>query len=463
MSAIAPFKHLVYQRCGLHLEGLAEARLLRAIATLQATTGLTSTSSLLERLTSDRTLFDSFISQLTINETYFCREPDALTWLVNTHLPQRLAADNGPLSIFSAGCSSGEEPYSLAMMLFERFGERAKQLFTLCGGDLDQQVLAKARQGIYSGMAFRALSPTLKERYFSPHEGRLKLKDSLRQWVTFQPFNLLNAQENSTSGSFDVILFRNVSIYFDEKTRRHIHQQLRSLLTPNGVLLCGVTETLGNDLGVLELVESDGIFYFKHPQQIIQPTDELPSACLAAASTNNESSRQDILPPEGHLPPALSSSDDEDECFNQRLYNAHQLLNQNAFSDADLLLQTLLQQQPWSVDALILAGLVARWQQQPLVAYERFKRAIYVAPECWPAHFYLAELYRQDELTDEPLQRHRSYAAVVRLLMASPTANGGLKTIVPPLPPGDARFLAERYLEAVTTKLDTLSTSQGAD
>ena len=73
MSTFTAFKTLVYQRCGLHLEGLAEARLFRAVASLQAATGLTNTSQLLALLTRDQTLFDHFVSQLTVNETYFCR------------------------------------------------------------------------------------------------------------------------------------------------------------------------------------------------------------------------------------------------------------------------------------------------------------------------------------------------------------------------------------------------------
>lgn len=472
MSALAPLKHLVHQCCGLHLEGLAEARLFRAVAALQASTGLTHTSSLVERLTSDRMLFDGFISQLTVNETYFCREPDALNWLVNTHLPQRLAAGKAPLSIFSAGCSSGEEPYSVAMMLYERFGEYAKTLFNISAGDLDHQVLAKARQGIYGGMAFRALSPALKERYFTPHEGRFKLQDSLRQWVNFRPFNLLNAQESSLKGSFDVILFRNVSIYFDEQTRRRIHQQLSPLLAPKGVLLCGVTETLGNDLGVLELVEAQGVFYFQHPEQTTQPSADLPTVSLPpnANSSENIASAEGIAREKDYSTDAASKMrvslsalppEEEAEQFNLQLHHAQQLLNKNAFADADELLQALLQQQPWSIDALVLAGLVARWQHRPHVAYEHFKTAIYVAPECWPAHFYLAELYRQGELTDEPIQRQRSYASVVRLLIASPTANGGLDIIAPPIPPGDARFLAERYLSVVNSALESTNTSQG--
>ncbi|EHJ94800.1 CheR family methyltransferase [Vreelandella boliviensis] len=471
MSAFAPFKALVHQRCGLHLEGLAEARLFRAVASLQASTGLTDTTQLLTQLTSDTALFDQFVSQLTVNETYFYREPDALRWLVNSYLPERLATEEPPLSIFSAGCSSGEEPYSVAMMLFERFGERAKALFNLTGGDLDHQVLAKARQAVYGGMAFRALSADFKARYFSPYKGRFKLHESLRQWVTFCPFNLLNAAESSPGDPFDVILFRNVSIYFDQQTRRRIHQQLGQLLAPNGILLCGVSETMGNDLGVFELVEAEGVFYFRRaepPTAVPTVSHPLPLPMGDKSDGGIDDSAGKELEPaiSGATPPAApreqATEKAQTDTISHPLQTAHQLLNQNAFDDAATLLEALLKQQPWSIDALVLAGLVARWQQQPHQAYDYFKRAIYVAPECWPAHFYLAELYRQNELPDEPLQREQRYAAVVRLLTAAPTSNGGLDTIAPPLPPGDARFLAERYLAAVNLTLASTSTTQGA-
>lgn len=476
MSDLTAFKNLVHQRCGLHLEGLAEARLDRAVASLQATTGLTDTPQLLTHLTSDPALFDRFVSQLTVNETYFYREPDTLNWLVNTYLPARLAVGAAPLSIFSAGCSSGEEPYSVAMLLAERFGEQAKTLFTIAGGDVDQQILAKARQGLYSGMAFRTLPPALKERYFSPYEKSLKLNESLRQWVTFRTLNLLNADECSVGGPFDVILFRNVSIYFDEQTRRRIQQKLRQLLAPNGILLCGVTETLGNDLGVFELVHAQEIFYFQSPAHATAHFADQPHAALTtdsnvesvverdADSDVESDSNEDSITALTEVPPATRAEEQIEsatESFSHQLLSAHQLLNQNAFADAAVLLHSLLEQRPWSIDALVLAGLVARWQQQPQLAYDYLKRAIYTAPECWPAHFYLAELYRQGELADEPAQRQRGYAAVVRLLVAAPTASGGLDTIDPPLPPGDARFLAERYLATDNTTLVSPSTTQG--
>lgn len=350
------------------------------------------------------------------------------------------------------------------MMLYERFGERARTLFSLAGGDLDHQVLTKARQAVYGGMAFRALTPALKERYFSPHEGRFKLHDSLRQWVTFHPFNLLNANESNPGGPFDVILFRNVSIYFDEPTRHRIHQQLRQLLAPNGILLCGVTENLGNDLGIFELAEAQGVFYFRRADQ----AKELPTGPFSPLGVTDPTSNHhiELADATAEVANALSPRQGESQSTSsttQQLHTAHRLLNQNAFDEAATLLEGLLIQQPWSLDALVLAGLVARWQQKPYAAHDHFKRALYVAPECWPAHFYLAELYRQGELIDEPLQRQQRYASVARLLTAAPTSNGGLTTITPPLPPGDARFLAERHLKADNITLAMTRYTQGVD
>lgn len=460
MRDLTHFKQLVHQRCGLHLEGFAEARLVRALDYLYHTTGIDSEAALIAQLAHDSALFEAFISQLTVNETYFFREPEALHWLVNTYLPRRLQTPT-PLRLLSAGCSSGEEPYSLAIALIERYGEHAKQLFEISGGDLDQQVLDKARSGVYGGMAFRSLPLDLKTRYFTPiGRASYRINETLREWVTFHTLNLLTAESPTLTGAFDVIFFRNVSIYFDEPTRRTIQQHLKQRLAPDGIIVCGVTETLGNDLGLLSLREEHGIFYF-------QAADATPPPCLHA-SIATPPIAPDPAQTVGAATPetravetravetsAVETPETDAQCspnaaaatFDELLLEAHALLNQNHFDEAAQRLARLLEEDAWNVDALLLAGLVARWQQQPQQAFDYFKRALYIAPECWPAHFYQAELFRQGELPDNPTQRQRGYAAVVRLLAATPHASGALRVISSPLPPGDARFLASCYLE----------------
>lgn len=450
MSNLGAFKSLVRQCCGLHFEGLAETRLSHALNKLQAHSQAASFEALYERLTQDSDLLEQLVSLLTINETYFFREPEALNWLAQEYLPRRLAEHGAPVSILSAGCSSGEEPYSLAMALSEQYGERAASLFRIVGGDVDQQMVAKARAGLYSGLAFRALPPWLKDRYFSAHGNRWLLSAALRQWVSFHPLNLLDCQPTAFMKAFDVILFRNVSIYFDEATRQHLHHQLSQLLAPGGILLCGVTETLGNDLGVFELVDTPPVFYFRHrhaPADTPTPTDG--PLVPPARPTDQAPRRPDtvkVAATHDESPPAASAAPSPPSLSDQ-LDAARQSFDQSDFATADALLTPLLAAHPWSPDVLLLAGLVARWQQQPRQALAYFKQATYVSPECWPAHFYRAELYRQGALPDMPSQRQRGYAAVVRLLSQQPTSPGGLRLIDPPLPPGDARFLAERYLQ----------------
>ncbi|WNL38564.1 CheR family methyltransferase [Halomonas sp. PAMB 3232] len=444
-----PLKQLVYEHYGLQLDGLAEPRLLKAINALINSTGKTDTVALIGLLENDKRLFDDFIGQLTINETYFYREVEALDWLVSHYLPLRLNETSAPLRLLSAGCSSGEEPYSLAMALMERFGPRATSLFSLTGGDVDKQMLARAQRGLYSGMAFRTLPPHLKARYFKAYGRQYLIDDALRDWVHFQTLNVLApTPESDRHAPFDVILFRNVSIYFDEEKRRVIQQRLSERLAPTGVLLCGVTETLGNDLGILELTQDQGVFHFRHANAAAGPVSPVADARLAPDSrpvpqapkplqrrsvekaTNGE-------PP--HSPPAS---------FKQRLELAREWLDHNQFDDAEACVATLLKEQPWSVDALVLAGLIARWQKNADHAQALFKRAIYVMPECWPAHFYQAELFRTGELPRSPAPLRRGYEATLRLLDANPTSPGGLEVMAPPIPPGDAFFLAKRYLEA---------------
>lgn len=450
MNTLTAFKHWIHDRCGLQLEGLAEERLMRAIEALAQRFPGQSHAALLTRLQSDDALFEDFVSHLTVNETYFFRELEALDWLAKRYLPARLAQVERPLRVLSAGCSSGEEPYSLAMLLLEHLGEQAPARVAITGGDLDQRELAKARTGLYGGMAFRATPPDLKARYFTPQGQRFRLTEPLREWVDFVPLNVLAPEASAFVAPFDVILFRNVSIYFDAPTRKHIQRHLKALLAPGGVLLCGITEIIGNDLGVLMLTDDQGIFHFRHPTSAPAPDSKrAPVAAPATpvlASPFVPDAAQAVAPdtaPQASVAPLSLPWD-------VRLHNAQTQLNANDFDAADSAFAALLAQQPWSVDALVLAGLAARWCAHPEQALAHFKRAIYVAPDCWPAHYYLAELYRQGELADVPLQRQRSYAAVVRLLEETPASVGSFSVVAPPLPPGDALFLARRHLMADT-------------
>jgi chemotaxis protein methyltransferase CheR len=241
-----------------------------------ATVGDHSPEAYLIRLQTDERELHTLTSLITINETYFYREPQHLRLLTEQLCPELLAqrtAAGRPVRILSVGCSTGEEPYSILMALRERYGELAEQLFEINAGDVDREVLDRARAGVYGRFSFRALSQTLQDRYFTPCDAnQFQIDARLRQQVQFQPFNLLAPDYPAQLVGQDVIFFRNVSIYFDAPTRQRVQEQLKTLLVPGGYLFVGIAETLANDFGVLTLRERQGVFLFVNaPPAVTQP------------------------------------------------------------------------------------------------------------------------------------------------------------------------------------------------
>lgn len=475
------FKALIKDRCGLLCEGNAEEVLIRAITERRAALQLTPTAYH-ARLMSDAAEFQELVNLLTINETYFFREPEQIRLLVDCLVPRLLAAHNGlaPVRILSAGCSSGEEPYSLVMALMDKYGESVSRLFRFVGGDIDSTVLHKARQACYTDFSFRGVSAEIRSRYFHKDGWGNTLKSSVRSQVRFHELNLLAPNLNPELRDFDIIFFRNVSIYFDTPTRKIIQANLAQLMKPDGFLVIGIAETLANDLGVLPLMEENGLFYFVKGQPPL-PDNSRPNTTPAFTYSSPESRPLPILelpaffappppppptptPTPTHSAPAdfkrahqLTLDKRYDEALIQLnavlvaapqhqeacLLKAHVLINRKDFAGAQELAQHVLTANAWSIDAHILLGLAAKWRGQSDVAIGWFKRAVYANHECWPAHYYLAELYRQCGELD--LAR-RAYRGVVQLLLQGGQLHTGLQTVPLALPATEVRFLCEHQL-----------------
>ena len=164
----------------------------------------------------------------------------------------------------SAGCSTGEEPYSIAIMLRERFGAESERLFAITGVDIDSTVIATAQQGVYGKGSFRGMDQSLLERYFEPRDsGRFQVRESIRKQVEFEVVNLLGASYPQRMQLPDIILYRNVSIYFPGQVQREIFGRLAELLADGGCLLVGASETFHHDIGILSLVKQDSLFFYR--------------------------------------------------------------------------------------------------------------------------------------------------------------------------------------------------------
>ena len=189
--------------------------------------------------------FDQIFDLVTTNETYFFREPAQLTAFSDEIVPEILLRKPvKKVRIWSAGCSSGEEPYSIAMLLQEA-GWYEQAAFEIFASDINQQVLAKARRGTYRESAFRATSATLREKYFSREpDGAWHIHDDIRNRVQFGRLNLYDEARVSLLGFLDIVFCRNVIIYFDDASKKIVVQNFYNRLNEGGYLLLGHSESL---------------------------------------------------------------------------------------------------------------------------------------------------------------------------------------------------------------------------
>ncbi len=197
--------------------------------------------------------------QLTTVETYFFRDRGQFTLLRENILPELIEQrqQQRSLRIWSAGCSTGEEPYSLAILIKELVPNYQNWNIFILGTDLNMEVLEKAQRGIYNPWSFRMVDNNLKKNYFLPYKNELKIDETIRKMVTFHHGNLVHDFYPSSLHhihSMDLIVCRNVFIYFDNLSIATVLKKFYHTLNPGGYLLTGHTELHGQDLGQLKSI-----------------------------------------------------------------------------------------------------------------------------------------------------------------------------------------------------------------
>lgn len=213
-----------------------------------------------------------FISLITNNETYFFRENSQLQALSESILPavkeMKLRTGSKRLHIVSAGCSSGEEVYTLAMLLVESGLFLWEWDVTITGVDIDPIVIEQAIAGIYSGRAFQVMPDFYRERYFSSCQQGEQVREILRRMVRFSQGNLLGIDRMFPPGSVDIIFCRNVLIYFDDATIGRIVGHFERILTPEGILFLGHSESLSRITNRYVPVCFPGTIVYKREERI---------------------------------------------------------------------------------------------------------------------------------------------------------------------------------------------------
>jgi chemotaxis protein methyltransferase CheR len=207
----------------------------------------------------------ALIETLVVQETYFFRETEALTALVDVVLPPLLAraeSERPRLRIWSAACATGEEALTLAMMLDQR---GLLERVDLVASDISARGLERARAGIYGGRSLRAFPLAMRELYArSACDDRVAIDPDLVHRIDWRQVNLIAPAEVAAVGAVDVVVCRNVLIYFGEDVCRQVSTSLGSLLTPGGVLLVGTSESLLR-FGAFDCEERGGSFFYRRP------------------------------------------------------------------------------------------------------------------------------------------------------------------------------------------------------
>lgn len=257
---------LVRDRSAIELESnksyLVEARL----AQLATKEGYKSTNELVQSARSRRKrgIEDSIVEALTTNETSFYRDIHPFDTLKTTIIPElrEKLASHKTLNIWSAACSTGQEIYSIAILIKENFPELADWRVDLLGTDLSEEVYERAEKGLYSQVEVnRGLKANLLVKYFARSGVSWQLRDEVRSMASFRKLNLIGNWP--VMPQMDVIFLRNVLIYFSPENKKTVLRKIKRVLAPHGVLFLGAAETTINLDDSFERVQSGNSVYYR--------------------------------------------------------------------------------------------------------------------------------------------------------------------------------------------------------
>lgn len=239
----------------IDLSQYKEAQMKRRLTTLREKKGYKTFADFFDAMMKDKNLFYEFLDRMTINVSEFWRNPNRWEILEKQFVPEMLKGTRRP-KVWSAACSTGEEPYTLAMILAEQ-GKGAD--IQLLATDIDEGALEKAKKGVYPDRSIRDVPASYLKKYFRQEQLTFCVTDDLKRMIRFQKQNLLVDQFEE---GFDLIVCRNVMIYFTEEAKHLLYHKFAKALKPGGILFVGSTEQIFSP-GQYNMEPADTFFYRK--------------------------------------------------------------------------------------------------------------------------------------------------------------------------------------------------------
>lgn len=248
------FKKEVFKLTSIDLNAYKERQMKRRIDTLIGKRKIVGYDKYIEALKTDKEIFEEFVSYITINVSEFYRNPEQWEFMDQSVIPDLIQKFGKNLKIWSAACSTGDEPYSLVMALSKYIPLNQIKIYAT---DLDKVIIAKAKVGLYDEKSIAGVPDEFKKKYFTKVGPSYKISDEIKARVEFHQHNLL---DNNYPTDFNMILCRNVLIYFTDEAKEEVFKKFYKSLKPGGYLFIGSTEQIINykDIGY---VRKNSFFY----------------------------------------------------------------------------------------------------------------------------------------------------------------------------------------------------------
>lgn len=408
--AFRALKTLIIERTGHHYYVDKDAHLSERLLSRMAETGDASAAAYLERLRDDalgEAEWPLLESAVTINETFFFRFAEQFDLLRRVILPRLLAAnrESRRLRVWSVGCSNGAEPYSLAILLHDLLGDaRQDWQISILGTDIDEAALQAARRAVYSAWSLRTLGEAERQRLFDLGAGGFRLKPHYRGMVRFERFNMTALPREASPlqfSAYDLILCRNVLIYFRADAVVDIVGALAGRLAPHGYLLLGHAESSPEFERVAALEQIDGVAVYRPPNvrsnisvafiNTAMPSERSPRRPTKATPAPKPASRR-VRRIAAHAPaPEPAGS----------LGEIREALSQGDATTARALADRRSRAEPQDAAAHYLAALGALALGHHREAETGFRRALYLDRDFAMAHYILGRQLLAEGRHDE--------------------------------------------------------------
>jgi chemotaxis protein methyltransferase CheR len=419
---------------GLSFHGAKRRDLTVAIRRMTESLGLDRDAKCVDWLLSghwDKAKAELCAFHLTIGETYFFREPRAFD-LVCDYAREKIQIGGAAsrLRIWSAGCCTGEEPYSIAMVLKQTLPELDPSRISILGTDINNRHLRFAREGVYRHWSFRSTGSTLQHLNFSAEiDGRFRLHDQAKEPVNFSELNLaapVYPSVATNTHSMDIIFCRNVLMYFSKAQARRVIERFRQCLVNGGWLIVSPSEASADMFpGFSAVYHTDAIYFRKndplHREAVPCAGESIQSSCRNIISRRVEASADQNTKRD-------QANDRDEQKRNATLITGNVIVGTDATTCARMLanegktveamrcINEAIEIAPTSTDLYFAKAMVAMEARHDREALQSVKRVIYLDPDCTMAHYLAGLILHSQDKHGEAVKKFETVSALLAAL-----------------------------------------------